>query len=113
MESRESLKNVSLGTSKINYLDPRYAAPHTRCTLRHRALTPCPRLRSITVAWCKRHDVPIEKIFTKVLLEKFGVRVLCCVLCPAQCGVRLSVRRFARCACASQWAMECVPSFDF
>ena len=25
MDSRESLKNVSLGTSKINYLDPRYA----------------------------------------------------------------------------------------
>ena len=26
MESRESLKNVSLGTSKINYLDPRCVA---------------------------------------------------------------------------------------
>jgi hypothetical protein len=31
-------------------------------------------LRSISVAWCKEHEVPIEKIFTKVLLEKFGVR---------------------------------------
>ena len=30
---------------------------------------------SISVAWCKQHEVPIEKIYTKVLLEKFGVRV--------------------------------------
>ena len=52
MQSKESLKTVSLGTSKINYLDPR-----------------------ITVAWCKTHEVPIEKIYTKVLLDKFNVRV--------------------------------------
>lgn len=51
MQSKESLKTVSLGTSKINYLDPR-----------------------ITVAWCKKHEVPIEKIYTKVLLDKFNVR---------------------------------------
>ena len=38
-ETKEDLKTVALGTSKINYLDPR-----------------------ITVAWCKRHDVPIEKV---------------------------------------------------
>ncbi|KII92442.1 hypothetical protein PLICRDRAFT_172532 [Plicaturopsis crispa FD-325 SS-3] len=48
MEDRDSLKEVSLGTSKINYLDPR-----------------------ITAAWCKIHDVPIEKIFSKTLLTKF------------------------------------------
>jgi C-terminal topoisomerase domain len=36
---KEDLKTVALGTSKINYLDPR-----------------------ITVAWCKRHEVPIEKV---------------------------------------------------
>lgn len=46
---KEDLKTVALGTSKINYLDPR-----------------------ITVAWCKRHEVPIEKIFNKSLLSKFG-----------------------------------------
>jgi len=46
---KEDLKTVALGTSKINYLDPR-----------------------ITVAWCKRHEVPIEKIFNKTLLAKFG-----------------------------------------
>ncbi|GER51382.1 topoisomerase I [Striga asiatica] len=48
MKEKEDMKNVALGTSKINYNDPR-----------------------ITVAWCKRHEVPIEKIFTKTILEKF------------------------------------------
>jgi len=33
-------KNLALGTSKINYMDPR-----------------------ITISWCKSHEVPIEKIF--------------------------------------------------
>lgn len=37
--TKEDLKTVALGTSKINYLDPR-----------------------ITVAWCKRQEVPIEKV---------------------------------------------------
>ncbi|KAK1304935.1 DNA topoisomerase 1 [Acorus calamus] len=46
--TKEDLKTVALGTSKINYLDPR-----------------------ISVAWCKRHEVPIEKIFNKSLLAKF------------------------------------------
>ena len=45
---KEDLKTVALGTSKINYLDPR-----------------------ITVAWCKEHEVPMEKIFNKSLLSKF------------------------------------------
>eukprot|EP00268_Persea_americana_P010540 TRINITY_DN142_c0_g1_i2.p1 TRINITY_DN142_c0_g1~~TRINITY_DN142_c0_g1_i2.p1 ORF type:complete len:980 (+),score=266.07 TRINITY_DN142_c0_g1_i2:396-3335(+) len=49
MKIKEDLKTVALGTSKINYLDPR-----------------------ISVAWCKRHDVPIEKIFNKSLLAKFA-----------------------------------------
>lgn len=49
MKTKEELKNVALGTSKINYLDPR-----------------------ISVAWCKRHEVPIEKIFNKSLLAKFA-----------------------------------------
>lgn len=39
MKTKEDLKTVALGTSKINYLDPR-----------------------ITVAWCKRHEVPIDKV---------------------------------------------------
>nr|VWP00753.1 Adenylate cyclase (EC (ATP pyrophosphate-lyase) (Adenylyl cyclase) [Ganoderma boninense] len=48
MEDREAGKEVALGTSKINYLDPR-----------------------ITVAWCKEHDVPVEKLFSKTLMTKF------------------------------------------
>ncbi|XP_051201318.1 DNA topoisomerase 1 beta [Lolium perenne] len=48
-QTKEDLKTVALGTSKINYLDPR-----------------------ITVAWCKTHEVPIEKIFSKTILAKFG-----------------------------------------
>uniref|UniRef100_A0A453D4T6 DNA topoisomerase I n=1 Tax=Aegilops tauschii subsp. strangulata TaxID=200361 RepID=A0A453D4T6_AEGTS len=36
--NKEDLKTVALGTSKINYLDPR-----------------------ITVAWCKTHEVPIDR----------------------------------------------------
>jgi DNA topoisomerase-1 len=47
-QNKEELKTVALGTSKINYLDPR-----------------------ITVAWCKRNEVPIEKVFNKSLLSKF------------------------------------------
>ncbi|KAF7140768.1 hypothetical protein RHSIM_Rhsim06G0224400 [Rhododendron simsii] len=49
-ETKEDLKTVALGTSKINYLDPR-----------------------ITVAWCKRHEVPIEKNFES--LVPWGVAV--------------------------------------
>ncbi len=49
MTVKEELKTVALGTSKINYLDPR-----------------------ITVAWCKKFDVPIEKVFPKTLLVKFA-----------------------------------------
>lgn len=45
---KTELKNVSLGTSKINYIDPR-----------------------ITVAFMKKHNLPIEKIFSKALQEKF------------------------------------------
>ncbi|KAK9837437.1 hypothetical protein WJX81_002314 [Elliptochloris bilobata] len=46
--AKEDLKMVALGTSKINYLDPR-----------------------ITIAWCKAREVPLEKVFNKSLLSKF------------------------------------------
>ncbi|KAL8228276.1 hypothetical protein R6Q57_015860 [Mikania cordata] len=46
-ETKEDLKTVALGTSKINYLDPR-----------------------ITVAWCKRSEVPIEKDFAMLVKAK-------------------------------------------
>merc|ERR1712192_58318 len=48
MQTKEDTATVSLGTSKLNYLDPR-----------------------ITVAWTKPEDVPINKIFAKTLVEKF------------------------------------------
>ncbi|XP_026166613.1 DNA topoisomerase 1 isoform X4 [Mastacembelus armatus] len=46
---REENKQIALGTSKLNYLDPR-----------------------ITVAWCKNMEVPIEKIYSKTLRDKFA-----------------------------------------
>jgi DNA topoisomerase-1 len=49
IRNRDENKEVALGTSKINYMDPR-----------------------ISVAWCKRCDVPIDKIFPKTLREKFN-----------------------------------------
>ncbi|XP_013107851.1 DNA topoisomerase 1 [Stomoxys calcitrans] len=45
---RDENKTIALGTSKLNYLDPR-----------------------ISVAWCKKHKVPIEKIFNKTQRTKF------------------------------------------
>jgi len=42
------LKNVSLNTSKTNYIDPR-----------------------ITIAFLKRHNIPMEKIFSQTLIDKF------------------------------------------
>jgi len=45
---RDENKTIALGTSKLNYLDPR-----------------------ISVAWCKKHDVPLEKVYNKTQREKF------------------------------------------
>ncbi|RWS21773.1 DNA topoisomerase 1-like protein, partial [Leptotrombidium deliense] len=45
---KDENKQIALGTSKLNYLDPR-----------------------ISVAWCKKYDVPIEKIFNKTQRDKF------------------------------------------
>ena len=48
MQTKDDMKTIALGTSKINYLDPR-----------------------ITVAWCKRHEVPIEKVGYPIFLIFF------------------------------------------
>ncbi|XP_066147365.1 DNA topoisomerase 1 isoform X3 [Euwallacea fornicatus] len=45
---RDENKTIALGTSKLNYLDPR-----------------------ISVAWCKKYGVPIEKIYNKTQRDKF------------------------------------------
>ena len=48
MVEREENKAIALGTSKLNYNDPR-----------------------ITVKWCKVNEVPIEKLFSKTVRSKF------------------------------------------
>ena len=45
---KEENKTIALGTSKLNYLDPR-----------------------ISVAWCKKFDVGIDKVYNKTQREKF------------------------------------------
>uniref|UniRef100_A0A0K2TK98 DNA topoisomerase I n=1 Tax=Lepeophtheirus salmonis TaxID=72036 RepID=A0A0K2TK98_LEPSM len=45
---KEENKTIALGTSKLNYLDPR-----------------------ISVAWSKKFDVPIEKVYNKTQRDKF------------------------------------------
>ncbi|XP_039619433.1 DNA topoisomerase I, mitochondrial isoform X1 [Polypterus senegalus] len=46
---RQENKQIALGTSKLNYLDPR-----------------------ISVAWCKNTEVPLEKIYNKSQKQKFA-----------------------------------------
>ena len=48
LDTKKHMKEVATGTSKINYIDPR-----------------------ITVAFAKRHDIPMEKVFNKQQLKKF------------------------------------------
>ena len=46
---QEENKDIALGTSKLNYLDPR-----------------------ITVAWCRKHEVPLEKVYNRTQRDKFA-----------------------------------------
>ncbi|KAG2174413.1 hypothetical protein INT43_004436 [Umbelopsis isabellina] len=45
---KEEGKETALGTSKLNYIDPR-----------------------ISAVWCKKYNVPVEKVFSKTLRDKF------------------------------------------
>lgn len=45
---KDENKTIALGTSKLNYLDPR-----------------------ISVAWCKKHEVPVDKVYNKTQRQKF------------------------------------------
>ncbi|GIY40129.1 DNA topoisomerase 1, partial [Caerostris extrusa] len=45
---KEGNKHIALGTSRLNYLDPR-----------------------ISIAWCKKWDVPIDRIFNQNERSKF------------------------------------------
>ncbi|KAG0151163.1 hypothetical protein CROQUDRAFT_651365 [Cronartium quercuum f. sp. fusiforme G11] len=47
-KDRDEGKETSLGTSKLNYIDPR-----------------------LTYAWCGKYEVPVERMFSKTLREKF------------------------------------------
>jgi len=47
--NKEDNKAVALGTSKINYMDPR-----------------------ISIAWCKQVECPIERVFPQTLRSKFA-----------------------------------------
>lgn len=48
LTDKDENKDIALGTSKLNYLDPR-----------------------ISIGWCKKWDVPIEKIYSKTQRDKF------------------------------------------
>eukprot|EP01052_Picozoa_sp_SAG31_P025921 SAG31_NODE_2309_length_5961_cov_3.697373_5_plen_130_part_00 len=50
LQMKETSSTVSLSTSRVNYMDPR-----------------------VTVAWCKRNEVPIDnnRLFSKQLCVKF------------------------------------------
>src|SRR5207253_881373 len=47
-ELKIELKDYSLTTSRLNYIDPR-----------------------ITIAFLKKHNIPVEKVFSKQLIERF------------------------------------------
>jgi DNA topoisomerase-1 len=48
ISGKEETKDIALGTSKLNYNDPR-----------------------ITVEWCKMNEVPIERVFAAAVRDKF------------------------------------------
>jgi DNA topoisomerase-1 len=48
-DMKNELKNISLQTSKVNYIDPR-----------------------ITVAFLKKHKIPFDKVFTRTEQDKFA-----------------------------------------
>jgi len=47
-DEEDNNMTIALGTSKMNYIDP-----------------------CISVAWSKKYEVPIDKVFNKSLQEKF------------------------------------------
>jgi len=48
-KEKDTLKEVSTSTSKVNYIDPR-----------------------ISLVWCKNNNVDIKKIFAKTMRDKFA-----------------------------------------
>lgn len=54
LKLKDDTKEIALGTSKINYMDPR-----------------------ISISWCKSNEIPIEKVFAKTLRSKFLWAMYC------------------------------------
>jgi hypothetical protein len=77
---KEDLKTVALGTSKINYLDPR-----------------------ITVAWCKRHEVPIEKVHSFWFWTTFVLLQVSLLQRPAVTESAVLLTDFQQIPCREIW----------
>lgn len=75
----DQLSSLPSTFSKINYLDPR-----------------------ITAAWCKKHDIPVSKLFSKTLVAK-------CTSSPQRC--RNFSPNFA--ILTVPWAMEVENDWSF
>ncbi|KAL8143626.1 hypothetical protein V2J09_016658 [Rumex salicifolius] len=69
MKTKDDMKEIALGTSRINYLDPR-----------------------ITVAWCKRNEVPIEKVMRLFYGDPQLEMVVC--ICMVTCGIAVDMYCF-------------------
>lgn len=65
---RDEGKEVSLGTSKINYLDPRITYVPSSFARSSSVADSGPHPRSF--AWCKKHGVPVNKLLSRTLVEK-------------------------------------------
>ena len=61
---REENKDIALGTSKLNYLDPRISVAWF-------VSRPCVLVTLFFLLRCKKWEVPIEKIYSKTQRDKF------------------------------------------
>ena len=64
---REENKDIALGTSKLNYLDPRISVAWLGKTSLKLNYLIC----LYPISRCKKWDVPIEKIYSKTQRDKF------------------------------------------
>lgn len=80
---REENKQIALGTSKLNYLDPRISVAWCENLLRPAPLSVsaayrkhlsdlCPLLPLFLSLRCKKWGIPVEKIYNKTQREKFA-----------------------------------------
>lgn len=67
---KDENKTIALGTSKLNYLDPRISVAWWVLSL-SLPLTPSDLSSLVIPSRCKKFKVPIEKIFNKTQRDKF------------------------------------------